>query len=248
MTGPIKAAVGTAAAPGYIFTGDTNTGLYHIGADEVGIACNGAKVVDVSTTGVDVTGTLSQNGLAVLLPVGFGPCPFAGVNAPTGWLLCYGQAISRTTYSTLYAVIGNLYGAGNGTTTFNVPDMRGRGAVGFDAMGGSAANRLTTAYYGGDPSNIAVAGGAQSDTLLAANLPSYTPSGTNAVSATTAPGSAVGGLNAGSTTFYTTGGGNISSGQAAGQAFTGVAQGGVSTPISTIQPSLTTSFIIYAGA
>jgi len=68
--------------------------------------------------------------------------PFAGASAPTDWLLCYGQAVSRTTYANLFAVIGTTYGAGDGSTTFNVPDLRGRVAAGKENMGGTAANRL----------------------------------------------------------------------------------------------------------
>lgn len=58
---------------------------------------------------------------------------FGGATVPDGWLLCNGQAVSRTTYSDLFAAIGVAYGIGNGTTTFNVPDMRGRVPVGCDA-------------------------------------------------------------------------------------------------------------------
>lgn len=60
-------------------------------------------------------------------------------SAPAGWLMCEGQAISRTTYAALFAAIGTAYGPGNGSTTFNVPDMRGRVPVGVDG----AAGRLT---------------------------------------------------------------------------------------------------------
>lgn len=67
---------------------------------------------------------------------------FAGATAPTGWLLSYGQAVSRSTYSDLFAVIGTTYGAGDGSTTFNLPDLRGRAVAGDDDMGGTAANRL----------------------------------------------------------------------------------------------------------
>jgi microcystin-dependent protein len=53
--------------------------------------------------------------------------PFAGANSiPTGYLVCDGAAISRTTYAQLYAVIGDTYGAGDGSTTFNVPNLKGR--------------------------------------------------------------------------------------------------------------------------
>lgn len=50
---------------------------------------------------------------------------YGGTSAPSGWLLCQGQAVSRTTYSALFSVIGTNFGAGNGSTTFNIPDLRG---------------------------------------------------------------------------------------------------------------------------
>jgi microcystin-dependent protein len=55
---------------------------------------------------------------------------YAGASAPPGWLFCDGTAISRTTYATLFGIIGTTYGAGDGSTTFNLPDMRGRMPVG----------------------------------------------------------------------------------------------------------------------
>lgn len=56
---------------------------------------------------------------------------YGGSSAPSGWVLCNGSAISRTTFSALFAVIGTTYGAGDGSTTFNVPDLRGRVSVGL---------------------------------------------------------------------------------------------------------------------
>jgi microcystin-dependent protein len=56
---------------------------------------------------------------------------YGGATAPCGWLLCQGQAISRATYAELFDVIGTSFGAGNGSTTFNVPDLRGRFAEGL---------------------------------------------------------------------------------------------------------------------
>ena len=53
--------------------------------------------------------------------------------APSGWFVCDGSAISRTTYSDLFAVIGTIYGVGDGSTTFNVPNLKGRAIVGRDA-------------------------------------------------------------------------------------------------------------------
>ena len=53
-------------------------------------------------------------------------------SAPTGWLICNGAAISRTTYANLFAVIGTTYGAGNGTTTFNIPNTQGKFIIGVN--------------------------------------------------------------------------------------------------------------------
>lgn len=62
--------------------------------------------------------------------------PYAVTSAPSGWLLCDGAAVSRTTYSTLFAAISTTYGTGDGSTTFNVPDLRGRMIAGYAASGG----------------------------------------------------------------------------------------------------------------
>lgn len=70
----------------------------------------------------------------------------ARATASPGWLLCYGQAISRTTYDVLFAAIGTTYGSGDGTTTFNLPDFRGRGFRGLDNMGGNQADVLSSAF------------------------------------------------------------------------------------------------------
>lgn len=67
--------------------------------------------------------------------------PFAGTTAPNGWLLCSGQLVSRTTYSTLFGIIGTTYGAGDGSTTFNLPDLRGEFIRGLDSGRGLDAGR-----------------------------------------------------------------------------------------------------------
>ena len=59
---------------------------------------------------------------------------FAGASAPTGWLLCNGSAVSRTTYAALFAVVGSTYGAGDGSTTFNLPDTRNRVLIGAGTL------------------------------------------------------------------------------------------------------------------
>ncbi len=74
--------------------------------------------------------------------------PFAGAAAPSGWLFAYGQAVSRATYSALFTAISTAFGVGDGSTTFNLPDMRGRSASGKDDMGGAAAGRTTVTLTG----------------------------------------------------------------------------------------------------
>jgi len=95
------------------------------------------------------------------LPIGV-ILPFSGSTVPAGWLLCYGQTASRTTYADLFAVIGTQYGAGNGSTTFNIPDLRGRVAAGRDNMGGTAANNLTEAFFGTPTNALGNVGGTDS--------------------------------------------------------------------------------------
>ena len=66
------------------------------------------------------------------LPIG-SQVPFSSLTIPDNWLLCDGRAISRANYSELFAVIGTTYGAGDGSTTFNIPNKKGRTSVGFDS-------------------------------------------------------------------------------------------------------------------
>jgi microcystin-dependent protein len=109
-----------------------------------------------------------------LLPVPAGcVMPFAGAAPPDGWLLCYGQAVSRTAYSDLFTAIGTTYGAGDGSTTFNLPDLRGRVAAGKDDMGGSAAGRLTAPISG---ATLGAFGGEQSHILSTTEMPAHSHS------------------------------------------------------------------------
>lgn len=103
-------------------------------------------------------------GTAPTLPAGV-INPYAGATAPTGWLLCFGQAVSRSTYAELFSAIGTTYGSGDGSTTFNLPDMRGRIAAGKDDMGGVAASRLTNATITSGAATLGNSGGAQTHSL-----------------------------------------------------------------------------------
>lgn len=81
--------------------------------------------------------------------------------APTGYLLCDGSAVSRTTYASLFAVIGTTWGVGDGSTTFNVPDYRGRAPIGAGTGAGLTARTL------------AATGGEETHTLTTAEMPSH---------------------------------------------------------------------------
>lgn len=73
---------------------------------------------------------------------------FAGTSAPRGWLIADGRAVSRTTYAALFAVIGTTYGNGDGSTTFNLPDMRGVVVRGVDRGRNLDPSRVQGSYQG----------------------------------------------------------------------------------------------------
>ena len=79
--------------------------------------------------------------------------PWGKATAPVGYLLCDGTAVSRTTYAELYVVLGDTYGAGNGSTTFNVPQLQGKTPQGYD----------------GNTYNLAATGGANTVTVAVTN-------------------------------------------------------------------------------
>ncbi len=96
----------------------------------------------------------------------------AGPTVLPGWLPCDGRSLSRATYSELYSRIGGFYGSGDGSTTFNLPDFRGRAPFGVDG----GINRLTGA--GGVGGGLANFGGSEAVTLNPGQMPSHSHSGT----------------------------------------------------------------------
>jgi microcystin-dependent protein len=186
------------------------------------------------------------------IPVG-GLLPFAGTTSPNSSLVFpYGQAISRTTYADLFTLVGTTYGTGDGSTTFNVPDLRGRVPAGKDDMGGTSANRLTNANDGLDGDTLGATGGGETQSLVTANLPAYTPSGT--VGLGTLAGSLtttyVGTFNGVNTDSPAGPGGASLSLRAStvnfsgAPSFTGSAQGGTSTAFGIVQPTIITTFLL----
>ncbi len=107
--------------------------------------------------------------------------PFSAETIPQGYLLCQGQAVSRETYAALYAIIGTTYGAGNGSTTFNLPDLKSRIPVGmqtgdeyFGTLGkadGSTQQDLSSGFgnFNGDINRVAFATNPSPVGLLACN-------------------------------------------------------------------------------
>jgi microcystin-dependent protein len=133
-----------------------------------------AKIHDGAVTAAK----LNASAVSVLMPTG-SIMPYAGAAAPTGYLLCNDTPISRTTYSALFALIGTTYGAGDGSSTFNIPDLRGRVIAGQDDMGGSSANRLTGLTGGVDGDVLGGTGGEEGQTLTTSQLASHSHFGAN---------------------------------------------------------------------
>lgn len=133
--------------------------------------------ITLDQTGADTTQlhdailALTESGDGGSVPSG-AIMDYAGATAPAGWLWCAGQAVSRDTYADLFSALGTVWGAGDGSTTFNLPDLRGRVAAGKDDMNGTAAERLVDEI---DGDALGAYGGAEQHTLVAGELPSVRP-------------------------------------------------------------------------
>lgn len=198
-------------------------------------ALDDADVVAVVDTSANTSKKITLQTLRQLItPAGI-VTPYAGTTAPTGWLMCDGSAVSRATYAALYTAIGTAYGAGDGTTTFNLPDAKGRvivsrdsGQTEFDVLGET--------------------GGSNTHSLANANLPRYSGSvsfhgGGSATILSNATGSGVtAGINR---TSYRAGGGDIGGANSKDSFALNIGQT-TPTPISNIQPYLVTNYIIKA--
>jgi len=99
------------------------------------------------------------------LPVGT-ITAYGGSSAPSGWLLCDGNHVSRTTFSALFAIVGTIYGVGNGSTTFSLPNLNGRTAIGAGVYTDPVSGSLTR--------TIGQTIGAERHTLTTPEMPSHT--------------------------------------------------------------------------
>src|SRR5262249_14435139 len=106
-----------------------------------------------------------------VVPLGVALPFFATALPGSNFAFPFGQAISRTTYAALFTLFGTTYGAGDGATTFNLPDLRGYRRAGKDARGGAAASRITAAHSGIAGSTLGAAGGAETVTLASGHMP-----------------------------------------------------------------------------
>jgi microcystin-dependent protein len=159
-----------------------------------GDVIDAAQLASLTAINVSVDGAVAQDEFAayktqaaanvtssiaalVMVPVG-AIVPYAGIAVPTNWWSCEGQEVSRISYPQIFAVVGTRWGAGDGSTTFNLPDLRGRTLVGMD----TSSARVTGA------TNVGITGGAQTVALTAAQMPAHTHAVDPAVATTISAG------------------------------------------------------------
>jgi microcystin-dependent protein len=178
---------------------------------------------------------------------------YFGATAPAFYIFPYGQLLSRTTYAALFAVLSTTFGVGDGSTTFGVPDLRGRVVAGKDDMGGSSANRLTNQSGGLNGDTLGATGGSETVTIAQANLPNIAP---------TFAGDVVGNHTHSVPNDSPTGSGNLAQGGDLGSPAKNSGGSGGHTPSGTIssinggvaqtamnivQPTIVANKILYVG-
>lgn len=114
------------------------------------------------------------------IPIGCGMEYWGSTVPSSNFVFAYGQAISRTDYPICFARLGTAHGSGDGSTTFNLPDKRGRVSAALDNMGGTSADRLTSPASGGvsDSTVIGSAGGAKDHTLTIPQIAAHSHANT----------------------------------------------------------------------
>jgi microcystin-dependent protein len=108
------------------------------------------------------------------VPIGSGMLYFGAATPNSNFAFADGSALSRTTYATLFSLCGTAYGIGDGSTTFNLPNLKGRVPAGRETV----ATLLSAAFFGADSTGMGSLGGSDSHTLTTAQIPSITPAGT----------------------------------------------------------------------
>jgi microcystin-dependent protein len=250
MTGPLKIVDGAVGSPAVKFSTDGTTGFYKT-TNGIGVSVGGAKVAEFTSSGLSL-----KIGMMI---------PWVLLSAPSGWVLPYGQTLSRTTYADLWTIAqdeisnGNtFFNNGDGSTTFGIGDMRGRVPAGKDDMGGTSASRLSNVISGGSVT-LGNVGGEQTHTIARSELPNVAPTFTGTqgtVNVTSTDGAAFISQPIG---ISVSTGGSAS----AGTGFSIVHSSGNFTPSGTVssingnvsqtamnvtQPSMICNYILYAGA
>ena len=234
---------GTGAVPMRLQTGVNAPAGTFVQGSPYGFLYNGTEFIAFEGNGGVPTGALM---------------PYAGSSAPAGWLLCVGQTASRTgATAALFAVVGTTYGVGDGSTTFTLPDLRGRVIAGIDSnLPGSFANRITVAGGNYDGTVLGNSNGLTQSFLLAQNqLPNVSPAITitdnhyHQFTFASGSGGVTGGSSFSTYALPETGNSRNTSGTASGTsitaAFTNSINGGVTAQqIANLQPTITLNFII----
>ncbi len=214
----------------------------------------GSLQVDTSITAASITA-------AGIAPIGSMMMWLSDTLPPTSegvWVWANGSAINRTTYATCFARLGTSWGAGDGSTTFNLPNMQEVVPVGKSTMGGATSPGLLGSISGALKAALNGLFGSNQKTLAPANLPPYTPAGTiSAITVTPPAGTPFfpvsngtignqppaggGGQNAPSTNTVWSSGSSMTG----SAAFTGTAAPGqISAPFDIVQPSRAVNFIV----
>ena len=164
----------------------TDNSTLTLGSGKLKVADTGITATQLATDSVITTkiqngavtaAKLDSAAVSVLMPTG-SIIPYAGQTAPSAdWLLCDGAAIARQASGSntpLFTLLGETYGAGDGSSTYNIPDLRGRVIAGQDDMGGASANRLTGQSGGVNGDNLGASGGTETHSLSVAEMPAHT--------------------------------------------------------------------------
>lgn len=214
---------------------------------------NDALTVDLVAIFADWAGSIQMFAGAITQTVGSdGIATTTG--APAGWLLCDGSAISRDEYSRLYAAIGTTWGAGDGSTTFNIPDLRGRSPIGAGA-GSGLTTRTLGDEVGAETHNHGGATGSHTLTAAESGLQAHTHAFTQpTISAKYSNDNTVGGSgrryvqsgDQSSTTLATASGGAVGAVTGGAKSATSGHNHTISSD-SCIQPSAVVNYIICMG-
>jgi microcystin-dependent protein len=197
-------------------------------------------------------GPMTEIPLAQALPLGV-ILAYGGAAAPGGWLLGFGQLVSRVTYADLFVVYGTTFGAGDGVTTFGMPDMRGVVPAGRSNMGGSDRGNLTGGTVLGAQLGVQTRSVGVTVSSVSGGISGSTFGGLSVnVSGTTDFSSNLGGYEGGGNTATPnhvhsfTGTGGTSGSLGVTGSFSGSGSG-VTASFSIVQPTIVVNYIINTG-